>query len=361
MTPFIVLGLPRSRTYWLSRFLSYGAYECEHDQARFVRSMDDIRLWLSQDFTGTAETAAARWWRMIRHIRPDIKIVVVRRPVTDVVESLMRLDLHGVGAFRRDALIREVSKLDRYLNRIEREPNVLSVKFDDLAKESVCKRVFEFCLPYAHLPDRWVEMNGQNLQANMSSMMRYCLTFGSVLSSVSSGLRKQMRRTMGASYSALSDEGGVIIREESLEEFRYDAQKLFAEHCVAVGEEDTGFMGKNWSVIQKLEAAGCWQIITARSNGRMLGYLASIIGPSVESEEITMAAQAPFFVTRDAKGLNLGMKLQRAAIAAAGRRGVNEMYMRAGVRGAGPRMGALYRRLGAEPFGEMYKLTLGAA
>jgi hypothetical protein len=30
--------------------------------------------------------------------------------------------------------------------------------------------------------------------------------------------------------------------------------------------------------------------------------------------------------------------------------------MRAGVVGAGPRMGALYRRLGAEPFGELYKM-----
>ena len=55
------------------------------------------------------------------------------------------------------------------------------------------------------------------------------------------------------------------------------------------------------------------------------------------------------------------MKLQRAAIETLQARGVNEVFFRAGVRGSGPRMGAMYRRLGAADDGQLYKLNLKAA
>jgi hypothetical protein len=52
------------------------------------------------------------------------------------------------------------------------------------------------------------------------------------------------------------------------------------------------------------------------------------------------------------------MKLQRASLAALRERGVDEVVMRAGHRGSGPRLGTIYRRLGAEEFGNLYRLEL---
>ena len=52
----------------------------------------------------------------------------------------------------------------------------------------------------------------------------------------------------------------------------------------------------------------------------------------------------------------LGMKLQLAANDRIWQRGVREIIMRVGVRGDGPRLGVLYRRLGAEPCGELHRL-----
>src|SRR5690348_11556095 len=115
MSSFIVYALPRSRTAWLSRFLTYGEWACGHDEARHLRSVEDIKSWFAQPNTGTAETAAAPFWRTVQHISPDTKVVVVRRPVEDVLESLMRL-----APFDRVQLEAHLRRLDRKLDQIEK-------------------------------------------------------------------------------------------------------------------------------------------------------------------------------------------------------------------------------------------------
>ncbi len=141
MPPFAVFSLPRSRSAWLSRFLTYGEWSCGHEEIRNLRSIDDIKLWFSQPNTGTVETAGAPWWRTMLKFAPDTKVVVVRRPVEEVFDSLMALP--GV-TFDPAVLMPLLYKLDCKLNQIEaRIPNELSVRFADLADEAVCARVFE--------------------------------------------------------------------------------------------------------------------------------------------------------------------------------------------------------------------------
>ena len=94
-SPFVVFALPRSRSFWLSRYLSCAGYHCWHEQAPHFRSLGDVQAWLSQDFTGASETTAAPFWRTIVAARPDVRVLVVRRPVGEVVDSLMRLDMRG--------------------------------------------------------------------------------------------------------------------------------------------------------------------------------------------------------------------------------------------------------------------------
>jgi hypothetical protein len=118
-------------------------------------------------------------------------------------------------------------------------------------------------------------------------------------------------------------------------------------------------MKKNFPLLRKLEAIGASQIMTARCNGRMFGYLLSLTAPSLESLDVLSAQHLTFYASTDFPGL--GMKLLRAANVALQTKGVSEIFMRAGIRGDGPRMGVLYRRLGAEGFGEMYRLSTEAA
>jgi len=98
------------------------------------------------------------------------------------------------------------------------------------------------------------------------------------------------------------------------------------------------------------------QTMTARSNGRMFGYLMTVIGPSLDARDRLAGFHTIFFASPLIRGL--GMKLQRAALDALRARGVQEVQMRAGHRGSGPRLGTFYRRLGAEEFGQLYRLEL---
>jgi GNAT superfamily N-acetyltransferase len=329
---------------------------------RHIRSMADVRSWLAQDCTGTVETAAARWWRLIRHIRPDIRMAVIRRPVAEVVESYLKLDMRGVCQLDRAKTTREMQRNDRALHRISQQSGVLTVDFADLAQESVCARLFEHCLPYPHDHDHWAALAEVNIQSDVAATMRHYFAHQPQMLAAARACRKAFRRTLGAPLSrAEPDADGVVIQREALAAFERDGQALMAAHCQAVGEPEDRWRRKNWPLFQRLEDINAGDIVTARLNGRMLGYLIHVVAPSMEDADVLTATQLPFFVSPDAKGLQLGWRLQQAALNAARARGVGEVYQRAGVRGDGPRLGALYRRMGAQEFGMLYKLDLKAA
>jgi hypothetical protein len=350
---FIVYGLPRSRTAWLARYLSYGDYECSHEHLRHIRSINDAKLWLSQDCVGTAETSAARWWRVVQHLRPDIRTVVVRRPVAEVVDSLMRLDMRGVCTFDRAAVTRAVEQQDRALDRIERQPGVLSVQFADLASEATCRAVFEHCLPYPHDRAWWAAMDAINVQASMPHLMRYCIAHRAELDRAGSTARAKMRHLL-TPPARIAPDDGMTFQVEPFDVFWRDASALLADHCESVGEPRDQWTRKNVARFRALDAASGWHIMTARCNGRMFGYLASIVSPSMENPGETVATQTTFYASPDAP--RLGIRLERESIADLWRRGADEIWMRAGVRGSGPNLGIIYRRMGAEPAGELYRL-----
>ena len=58
MPPFVVFALPRSRSAWLARFLTWGDWMCGHDELRHCRSLDDVRAWLAMP---CAAWVAAPW------------------------------------------------------------------------------------------------------------------------------------------------------------------------------------------------------------------------------------------------------------------------------------------------------------
>jgi hypothetical protein len=125
---------------------------------------------------------------------------------------------------------------------------------------------------------------------------------------------------------------------------------------VAVGEAPDEYLQKNVGLAEDLEASGRLQVVTARSNGKMFGYLMAIISPSLDNPERTSSMHTTFFASKAAPGL--GLRLQRKSIELLRERGVDDVYFREGDRGDGPRMAPLYKRLGAVPFGKLHKLEL---
>lgn len=352
MPPFVVLSLPRSRSAWLSRFLTYGDWICGHEELRHMRSMDDVQAWFSQPCIGTAETAAAPWWRTLARLAPDVRILIVRRPVDDVIDSLLRLP--GI-AFDRDKLRGVMTHLSRKLDQIEaRLPNVLSVAFDDLNDEATCAKVFEHCLPYQHDPAHWRALAPVNIQINMPAMMRHFSAYQPALDKLAAIAKQQTLASM--TLREPIEPEGITFQTETIEEWKQGAQPLFKAHCALVNESPDQWEQKNWPLMEALYNVGAMQIMTARCNGRMFGYLMTILAPSLTQEGLRSATNTTFYADPAVPGV--GAKLQRAALKALKERGVDEVFFEAGQRGSGPRLSVLYKRLGAQEHGKTFRMQL---
>lgn len=355
MSPFLVLGLPRSRTYWMSGFLSYGDWVCGHEEARYLRTLADIKSWLSQDMVGSVETAIAPYWRLIKKFRPDTRIIVIRRPVSEAVDSFIAAS----GIDDRERLTATFTQIDRKLDQIEkRVPGVLSFRFDDLANEGVCARLFEYCLGYKHDHAWWKSWDRTRVQMNLRALMRYCSAFHSQLRTISSIAAQESKKLMWVGRKP-HDKDGMKFEEISFDQFYSEAQKLISQHEADAGEPSDHFITKNLPLIARLSAANSLQIVVAKCNGRMFGYLISVLGESLEDAGLTVAAQTMFYRTPDAPGL--GTRLQQASIDFLEKRGGRwEVVQRAGRRASGPTLGKLYTRMGAEDHGQLYRILVGS-
>jgi len=347
---FVVCSLPRSRSAWLSNFLTYGDWYCGHEQLRYMRSLEDVKAWLAQPNTGSCETGAAPFWRLLKKYAPDTRVAVIRRPVPDVVESLRKVGWHG------DQVASNMTAFDRKLDQIEqRLPNVLSVQFEDLEQEDTCRAIFEHCLPHKHDHQWWQSTAAINTQINFPALVRYVTANMPAIHKLAAQAREVMLSDLVVRPVRLES---VTISEGALDDLIRDCQPLFRNHAVNVGEAPDNWLNKNIPLMKRLYEMGSMQILIGRSNGRAFGYLMSIIAPSLEAKDRTSAHHSLFYAAPECPGL--GLKLQRTALRLLKEKGVHEVFMRAGIRGDGDRMGVLYHRLGAQNFGEMYRLGLGA-
>jgi hypothetical protein len=312
-----------------------------------MRSLDDCATWFTQPDIGTVETAAAPFWRIFPR---GIRIVTVRRPVMDVYASVVRAvpncDLSTVATL--------VLAADRKLDQIEaRCQNVLSVRFDDLVDETTCARVFEHCLPYPHDHAWWASWDAQPVSGNLPAQIRYAQAYLPQLQKLAGAAKHRILADMKPSAEPPD---GFVFADEPFDRWYRDAVPLFRDHMAATGQDIEDYARKNIPLLRRLDQGGAMQIITARSNGKMFGYVMSVISPSLDDPNAMMGTHLPVFAALSCPGL--GMKLQRASIEALRRKGVTEVFGKAGVRGSGPRLGAAFRRMGFEDAGQLYRLNL---
>lgn len=192
-TPFIVYALPRSRTAWLSAFLSYGDWACTHDQAMTLRSIQDARDFFGREETGTVETGVAPGWRLVNVLCPGIREVVIRRPVAEVMESFRAIDVSAVAVYDWDRLQRSLVYQDRCLQQIAARPGVLVMNSSDLAAAAAGARLFEHCLPYRFDHAWWEDMSRRNIQIDVVEQLRYAFAHRPEIEAFKRECRREMR------------------------------------------------------------------------------------------------------------------------------------------------------------------------
>ncbi len=171
--PFMVYTAGRSRTAWLSAFLSYGQARCGNEAAIRFRGMTEVAAYFARRGHGSAETAGAPGWQLVNHFVPDMRSVVVRRAVDDIVASFARSEVASIARIDEDKLRRVIAYEVRCMEKLSQQPGVLTVDFDDLDRRDVVRAVFEHCLPYRFDEDWWQHMRVRNIQSSVADLFRY--------------------------------------------------------------------------------------------------------------------------------------------------------------------------------------------
>lgn len=201
-------------------------------------------------------------------------------------------------------------------------------------------------------------MAALNLQVNMRSIIKYTAAHWPQLSRFAKQMAGVHRYNLRAAQRAEQQDDGITIQTETFDSYWNEAQPLIREHCQAIGKDPDNIHNMNTMLWGKMEDADGCAIITARLNGRMVGYVTALLGSSMDDARGRYLTQLSFFLTEDVKGMRLAQRMQRSIVDHAKWRGAQKMYMRAGVLANGPKFGVLYKRMGAKPFGELYELDL---
>lgn len=170
--PFIIFTLPRSRSAWLSHWLSYvhngtRVRNVGHDAFSKCSSVEECEE-LFQDkedrpaLSGTVETGAAFAHRVISERLPHARLLVVQR---DPMQCLHSLLAKGV---RPDP--------DDWARRVQdlwavSASGVRTVAYDDLDLESCARWVWEYCLGLDWSNQWWAEWRPINVQIDMRKRM----------------------------------------------------------------------------------------------------------------------------------------------------------------------------------------------
>lgn len=346
---FIVYALPRSRTYWLSQFLSYGGWHTYHDAAMYLSVPADLKAWATQPMTGCVETAASPFWRAIGRVAPTMKVAVIRRPVEEAIESLKACGVAPDVALlhRLDCKLRQISA---------RVPGALTLRYDEL-NEDGCARLFEHCLGLPHDPQWYAGLAKQNLQVDLPAQFRFAQAFSARFAK----LEQQLKQ---AELAALSDRRRPVSGEitYSVEPFRAafeEAEPLLRGHMLVTEQSIGGYREKDHRLMEALDRLGFLQTSVARCNGRMVGYLLTLFGPNIDEAGSYGAQHSAMYA--DPAFAGVGLKMLRFADEQLKAKNVGQVIGRAGHRGSGPRMGVLWRRLGYADFGQMYHRDLREA
>jgi hypothetical protein len=160
--PFIILALPRSRTAWLSAFLSYPPRRCGHDIGAECSSVPDFLNRLAK-LNGTVETGAVIGWQLIKRLIPEAQIIVVKRPVEEIKRSLAKFGITPVEG--------ELEARRAMLDACGEAPGVTWIEYGELDDESVCRWIFETCLE-REFDRKWhARLAKQNIQIDVLAQM----------------------------------------------------------------------------------------------------------------------------------------------------------------------------------------------
>lgn len=338
-SPFIIYGLPRSRTAWLSHWLSGAGYPVGHDLAIFADTTQDFLDSIWHTRAGTCETAAVKAHELIRIAMPSAKVLTIRRPVEDVISSLAKFGLVG--------LDEELALRDRLLNGAELI-GAQRVEYETLSDVNVCAQLWETLIGTQFDFLWWQRCSQTNIQVKMDERIAQLVA-------------RQPQ------FQKLEAEVAALLRSHNPKFYRVGREgwsSIWAD-ARALGEDNHAEVGNTYrfdpddALISEAERCGVFLGLSARCNGELIGYASWSISKNPECCGMILADQGAWYVQRGHFGI--GRRLLDIGLGYLRQLGVHEAQLHAPMVGRGAKLGTIYERMGATAVQTRYSLSLGAS
>lgn len=144
---------------------------------------------------------------------------------------------------------------------------------------------------------------------------------------------------------------------ESWATYYRDCQPLWPEHYDEIAvQKDRMPMRPDVAAYQALEAAGRLQIVTVRDDGRMVGYILSVIRPHLHYADVLTGYEDAYFLSKSHRKGFTGVKLIKEAIRHMKAVGVQKCFFMTKV---ALDMGPIFERLGFDKTDIVYSRWIG--
>jgi len=166
MNPFLITGLPRSRTAWMSVFCTTVNSLCYHEPIARMRQVEDLELLLNKPtpkFVGASDSALGFFlpWIM-ENLKP--RVVIIDRPIEHVRRSVAELGVPHTNY---------IDVLKQHLLRFRHHPDVLWIPFHALEEQRMVEKAFWHLLPGEIFDvERYELLAKMNITVTLQSVMR---------------------------------------------------------------------------------------------------------------------------------------------------------------------------------------------
>lgn len=149
--PFLIFGLPRSMTAWLSCFLTCRHAFCQHEVTAAHGSARDIARHINNQpfrYSGAADPALLMIWEDMVKEMPEATFIYVHRDPDESRRALARVANvpPDVLSSRYDTLVQRAREFRRHT-----EPKLVDAA--DLTEKHWLRRVWNWVAPEAELPE----------------------------------------------------------------------------------------------------------------------------------------------------------------------------------------------------------------
>lgn len=152
MQPFLITGLPRSRTAWWAVVASTPYSICLHEPAKDCQTFKELKdLWLSMPtYAGFSDSGLAlQLGRILKEIKP--RTLIVDRDPQDVLASFKK---YWGKKFDEDAAQRLLAGAMAELQKHAKNPLVRTVKFEALNDYDTAAECYRWLMPGNPVPLR---------------------------------------------------------------------------------------------------------------------------------------------------------------------------------------------------------------